>query len=53
MNLVSFNQSKTDADRTHYYDELCKIPKFRDVKRIERFQYEYYSRWYCVPIRGP
>jgi len=49
--LVAMNQAKTTRDRTFYFEELSSIPKFRETRQLERNQYEYYTRWYCVVIR--
>ena len=51
VNLVAMNQAKTTEERAHYYEELSKIPQYRKITQLERSQYDYYSRWYCVPIR--
>jgi uncharacterized protein (TIGR02147 family) len=51
VSLVAMNQAKTTADRVHYYDQLSKVPQYRQTKKLERSQYDYYWRWYCVPIR--
>ena len=49
--LVGMNQAKTTAARTHYYNEMSRVPRFREVRTLERNHYDYYERWYCVPIR--
>lgn len=51
VTLVAMNQAKTTQDRAHYYEELSRIPKYRETKLLERSQYDYYERWYCIPIR--
>lgn len=51
VNLVQFNQARSDADREHYYRELSRVPRFRAVRKVERIQYQYWSRWYCVAVR--
>ena len=51
LRLVSMNQAKTTEERAHHYRRLSEMPRYRDVRRLERWQFEYYSRWYCAPIR--
>ena len=51
VNLVLMNQAKTTEDRAYYYEEITQIPKYRQTHKLERIHYDYYSRWYCVPIR--
>jgi len=49
--LVAMNQARTTKDRSFYFEELSRIPKFRETKKLERNQYAYYTRWYCPVIR--
>jgi len=49
--LVAYNQAATTADRTRHYEALCRIPRFRRARGLEKQQHDYYSRWYCVVIR--
>ena len=51
VELVAFNQARTAADREYHYDELSRLPKYKETRQLERSQYEYYSRWYCVVVR--
>jgi len=49
--LVALNQARTTKDRAHYFEELSRITKFRETKKLEKDQYTYYTRWYCPIIR--
>ncbi len=49
--LVKFNQAKTDAERNRWYKQLAQSRKYREIKEIERAQFEYYSRWYYAALR--
>lgn len=49
--LVRMNQARTTEDRSRAYEELSALPRYREAQRLARSQYQYYARWYCVPIR--
>lgn len=49
--LVHMNQASTTEERARWYDELSALPPYRATHRLDRSQYDYYARWYCVPIR--
>ena len=49
--LVRMNQAGTTEDRARAYEELSGLPRYREAQRLDRRQYDYYARWYCVPIR--
>jgi len=50
-NLVRFNQSKTDAERNLYYERIASNRKYAESHRLEKGQFEYYSKWYIPVIR--
>lgn len=50
-NLVFFNQAKTHDDKNFYYQKLLQSKKFRQIKPIEKKNYEYYSKWYHPVVR--
>ncbi|MBT3181779.1 MAG: TIGR02147 family protein [Deltaproteobacteria bacterium] len=50
-NLVLFNQAKRHEDKDVHYQRLLKSKKFRQLKPIEKVQYEYYSNWYHPVVR--
>jgi uncharacterized protein (TIGR02147 family) len=45
------NQAATTEERSRWYDELSALPPYRAAHRLQRSQYDYYARWYCIPIR--
>ena len=49
--LVRMNQAHSTEERAHWYEVLSALPPYRETRKLERSQYEYYARWYCVPIR--
>lgn len=50
-NLVFFNQAKTHQTKDYYYQRLLQSRKFKQLKPIERNQYDFYSNWYHPVIR--
>ena len=50
-NLVFYNQAESHEDKNFYYQRLLQSKKFRQVKPIEKKQYDYYSAWYHPVIR--
>lgn len=50
-NLVRFNQSKTDAEKNFYYGRIASNRKYAESRRLEKGQFEYYSKWYIPAIR--
>jgi uncharacterized protein (TIGR02147 family) len=50
-NLVFFNQAKTIKEKNFYFDRLIQKQKFRNVKKINEEQFEYFSAWYHCIIR--
>lgn len=49
--LVHFKQVETDAERNKWYRRLATSKRYREIKEIERDQFDYYSNWYNVAIR--
>lgn len=50
-NLVHMNQSKTDEEKNFYYQRMSSSKKYIETKRLEKDQYEYFSKWYYVAVR--
>lgn len=50
-NLVLFNQAKTAAKKQKYFTELSGFARRSPVQKIQKNQYEYFSKWYNVTIR--
>ncbi len=49
--LVRMNQAHSTEERARWYEVLSSLPPYRETRKLERSQYDYYARWYCVPIR--
>ncbi len=49
-NLVLMNQATTPEDKNFYYQRLATSKKYLAVKRLERDQYECFSKWYSAAI---
>ncbi|HON10106.1 MAG: TIGR02147 family protein [Fibrobacter sp.] len=50
-NLVFFNQAKTIAEKTHYYNRIIEVRKPSNIKVVDRDRFEYYKNWYHSVIR--
>lgn len=50
-NLVFLNQAQTPDKKNSYLKQLLRSKKVRQMKRIERQHYEYYSTWYHPVVR--
>ncbi len=50
-NLVLFNQAKTAAKKKKFFAELAEFARRSPVQKIQKSQYEYFSKWYNVTIR--
>lgn len=50
-NLVFLNQSHTPDQKHSYLTQMLRSKKLRQMKQIERQQYEYYSTWYHPVVR--
>ncbi|MCO4768683.1 MAG: TIGR02147 family protein [Deltaproteobacteria bacterium] len=49
--LVRMNQAASTEERSQWYDVLSALPPYRETQKLQRSQYDYYARWYCIPIR--
>lgn len=49
--LVRFNQSTSEAERNHHYQELLKLKQTKKGKTLTSQQYQYYTNWYNSAIR--
>ncbi len=49
--LVFLNQAHTPDQKHSYLTQMLKSKKLRQMKQIERQQYEYYSTWYHPVVR--
>ena len=50
-NLVFLNQAHTPDQKHSYLTQMMRSKKLRQMKQIERQQYEYYSTWYHPVVR--
>ncbi|MBL8025294.1 MAG: TIGR02147 family protein [Fibrobacteres bacterium] len=50
-NLVYFNQSKTEKEKTRYFQEISRIQKSKKGKTLTTEQFEYYSSWHNCAVR--
>lgn len=49
--LAGFGQAKNPDEKNFYYQRILDNKKCKDVKQIERRQYEYLSTWYHSVLR--
>ncbi len=49
--LVHFNQAKTLDEKNFCAEQLMRFKPFRKGKPLRKDQFDYYSKWYHVPIR--
>lgn len=50
-NLVLFNQSSSQEESFKYFEKLCLIKSFLEIKKIDYSCYRYFSNWYLPVIR--
>lgn len=50
-NMVGFEQAKTNKEKDRFFSRMLILRRYCDIKKIEEPQYEYYSKWYNVPVR--
>lgn len=49
--LVEFGQAKTTAEKARVYERLGRFRQFREARRLDGAQAEYYSSWYVTAVR--
>lgn len=49
--LVFFNKAKTLSEKEHFAEQLIRLKKFQNEYPLSKDQFEYYSKWYHIPIR--
>lgn len=49
--LVLFNQSKLTEEKNFHFQNMSKHKRFKEVKVLEKRQFEYFSKWYHSAIR--
>lgn len=50
-NLIYFNKAKTEEQRKLYFEKLLQLKKAH-VTCIEKYQYEFYNKWYYTALRN-
>lgn len=50
-NLFLFNKARSEAEAAQYYAQLLKLKDLR-LHTLSELQYQYFSAWYHVPLRG-
>jgi uncharacterized protein (TIGR02147 family) len=50
-NMVFMNQAKSHEEKDHYYKKMRSARGYTKINRLEKEQYEYFSRWYYPVIR--
>lgn len=50
-NMVGFAQAKTATEKDRYFGRLQQLRRYCQVEKIPEDQYEYYSKWYNIPVR--
>ncbi len=51
LDLVQFNQAKTEAERSKSYARLTQFRRYREVQTVEVAKATYHSKWYLPAIR--
>jgi uncharacterized protein (TIGR02147 family) len=49
--LINFNKAKSESQIKLNFEKLCSY-KSLGKQRLEKFQYEYYTKWYYAAIRS-
>ena len=49
--LVFFNQAKSPQERTKHYERMTRSRRYREIRALEKEQFEYYSKWYYSAVR--
>jgi uncharacterized protein (TIGR02147 family) len=50
-NMVGFSRAATPREKDKYFGRMTELRKRNNVRKLEDFQYEFYSNWYNLPIR--
>jgi uncharacterized protein (TIGR02147 family) len=49
--MVGFSRAATPREKDKYFSRMTELRKRNNVRKLEDFQYEFYSNWYNLPIR--
>lgn len=50
-NLVLMNQATDHEEKDRYYQRLSSVERYLEIKRLERDQYAFFSKWYYAAIQ--
>lgn len=50
-NLVLFNQAQTSEEKNKFYLKLTKSRRYREIKKLEKEQVQFYSHWVHSALR--
>jgi uncharacterized protein (TIGR02147 family) len=50
-NLVGLQQAKTHNEKDRFFNRLLALRRHTKSKKLEEWQYEYYSHWYNLVVR--
>ena len=49
--MVAFDQAKSHSEKDHFYKRILAKKQSVDVRAVEDYQYEFYSKWYHSVLR--
>jgi len=49
--LVLFNQSTSAEEQSRFYERMAKNRRYKNIRKLDRSKFEYYSHWYYAAIR--
>ncbi|MCB0309314.1 MAG: TIGR02147 family protein [Bdellovibrionales bacterium] len=49
--LVLFNQATRSEEKLHHFEKMSKSRKFKELRYLEKAQFDYCSKWYYPAIR--
>ncbi len=50
-NLVFMNQASAHEERNHYYKKMISAKGYTSIHKLDKANYEYFSKWYYPVIR--
>lgn len=48
--LIDFDKAQDIKERDEFFQEILKHKSFRQNRKIDAFQYEYFSKWYVIVL---
>jgi uncharacterized protein (TIGR02147 family) len=49
--MVEFTRAISAKEKDEYFSRMMELRKNTDVNKLVEYQYEYYSKWYNLPVR--